>query len=208
MTDRLTKLSIGYGLDGGGYSFEDAPAAVGGAHTCYDAAGTATEVQGSVVMLDDPDWDYLPFERPQDYYGLDCPTVMFAPNSGHFKAHKFPESYSDGDGDTMVKIAEFRSTETDRACCCHGHLEEWTGAAGEPQEPTPAGKVLRWVNSGRAYVEEDSRDADKLCFKHTGNTDDMAYPDCDRCDGDGYVTSRGGEWALYAMRPDQGLDFE
>lgn len=36
-------------------------------------------------------------------------------------------------------------------------------------------------------------------WEYTGDASDAPHPGCQRCDGDGYVTSDGGEWAFYVL---------
>lgn len=184
----IKALNYGYDLDCGGHTFEKAPEALGGA----------------VVTLDDPDFDYFPIERPDDYYGLSCPFLAFAPNSGHFEAHEFPEEV-EINGEMYFKVCEGQMYGSDRECHCHGKLVEWTGAAGEPREPVGT-EAIQWMASGKVRVDEDARSAEKLYFEHTGNTSDLPYPSCDRCEGDGYVDSPGGEWAIYAIKPEEDED--
>jgi len=50
------------------------------------------------------------------------------------------------------------------------------------------------------WVQDD--DPQKQKWEFTGNVKDSPWPSCDRCDGDGYVVSQGGEWALYALSDD------
>ena len=180
--ERLEQLSIGYDLDGGGYAFEEA----------YEGIGSG------VVMWADPDWDYLPFERPQDYYSLSCPLIAFAPGG----LHDFPDEFDDEDGDTYFKVAEFTCYGSDRECRCHGKLVEWTGAAGEPDKPVRGQTAIVWVCDHDVKVDPDTPKDSDLYFEHTGNTSDAPYPDCNRCEGSGYVDSEGGTWALYAIKPD------
>ena len=184
--EQLRELSIGYNLDGGGYEFENGPRVLGGA----------------VVVLNDPDLDYMGLtDAVTDYYSHSCPVLAFAPNSGHFERHEFPVSYETEDGDVMVKVFSGDLQTTDHECVCHGKLAEWTGAAGEPTKPVPSGKAVRWMAAG-VNVYDASRNADNLYFEHSGDSSDSPYPDCDRCVGDGYVESSGGEWAIYALDPD------
>ena len=82
---RIQELNVAYSLDGGGYSFEEPPAALEGL--------------GAVVWAD-PDPDYVPWIQDGDYgdfYGVQCPLYVFAPNSGHFSQTEFPPTYMDGD---------------------------------------------------------------------------------------------------------------
>jgi len=61
-----------------------------------------------------------------------------------------------------------------------------------------------WLNStdrecychGRPVKRPDEQTGE---WEFTGNLLDPAYPDCDRCEGDGSVESPGGNWAIYEM---------
>lgn len=66
------------------------------------------------------------------------------------------------------------------------------------------GEKLRRISCG--WLNETDRD----CHCHgefdrsgqwefTGNVTDTPYADCERCNGDGYVISPGGQWAIYAQ---------
>lgn len=79
---------------------------------------------------------------------------------------------------TRKLVAHGRLTTTDRSCHCHG------------------------------YWAQDPDDAHKQAWNFTGNTKDDPWPNCDRCDGDGYVVSQGGEWALYTLADEDAYDAE
>jgi len=176
---RLKELSVGYGMDGGGYEFEDAPEPLGGA----------------VVVWGDPDLDYLGLQDED----RDCPVDLFAfaPNSGHFPRHEFPKSFKEGD-QRYVRVNQGDLPESQPECNCNGHLAVFTGAAGEPQKPLSGGQVAKFLKAG-ALIEDDVEDGDELVWEFSDKTADTPYPDCDRCDGDGFVTSSGGEWAFYRL---------
>lgn len=153
--EAIKRANYGYDLDGGGYSFEEAPPTLGGA----------------VIVWTDPDLDYLGLSDVmpgRDFYGLSCPVFAFAPNSGHFRPYDFRRTYKDGD-DTYVRICHGDFTETDRECHCHG----------------------KWGPDG---------------WEATGDTSDDPHPECERCEGDGYVVSPGGEWAIYALEEEDDGD--
>jgi len=162
----LETLSIGYGLDGGGYAFERPDPALG--------------LPSGSVIWDDPDFDYILGSDmvPHDNRG---DTLLFA-----FLPHV--HLYSDDPSPFPATLAgpwedtEYRQVcagylcDTDRECNCHGKREETSGAAGEP---TP--------------------DVDGMGWFYTGNVMDDPNPDCERCEGYGYVDSAGGMWAIYAV---------
>lgn len=179
--DQLRQLSVGYDLDGGGYEFERAPDGL-------DA--------DDVVVWDDPDLDYLGLQDVVRIGDFSCPVFAFAPGDLDYE---FPESYEAEGLGTMVRVATGVLHHTTHECNCHGKLMAWTGAAGEPEKPIDREKAIGWLASGEATVDQGSRDTDKLYFEHTGNPSDPAFPDCDRCGGEGRVPSSGGAWAIYAF---------
>ena len=181
---QIEGLNYGYDLDGGGYTFEQPPKCFG--DTC--------------VMWEDPDRDYLGIQDcTPNWYSQDCPVFLFAPHDWHSEEYEFPETYTSDDGDSVFhKVYEGRMNATDHECHCHGVLTAWSGAAGEPTEPMTGAAVAKAVKHGVA-LQDPSYDGD-LYFEHTGNSSDKAYPDCHRCEGDGYVDSPGGWWAVYALQ--------
>ncbi len=183
----LQALTYGYNLDGGGYEFENPPKLFG----------------DSVAMLDDPDLDYIVgHEAVPNFNELSCPQLMLAPNYG-FGNVELPLMFTDADGDIMSQVATGYLNTTERECHCHGRLVPWTGAAGEPK--TPVGPLgASWVNTGEAIIDIMAMGdiAGGSYFEHTGDTGDKPYPLCHRCEGDGYVDSPGGVWAVYAVDED------
>lgn len=147
---RIEQLNNGYGLDGGGYSFENIPSD----HPLTDKG----------VIWDDPDLDYFLGADivPHEHRNGLCMVLVF--NVGAVGAPEFPEYWLDSDGDCMLRVCFGWVSETDRECNCHGEPNDVDG-----------------------------------CWGFTGDTSDKPYPECDRCDGDGYVTSDGGTWAIYVM---------
>jgi hypothetical protein len=206
--EALRTLTLGYDLDGGGYEFEAVPETHPLGHL-------------DVACWDDPDLDYFGFQDSITHdqrYGHSI-VLFFAPG----EIVEYPETYTDEQGDRWEKIAEGQNCETDHECCCHGRLDVWTGAAGEPREPEKAEDVRRWLFGGeqegplwkdRASEllheperfrltltltgEPESEDV-PLYWNGTGNSMDKPYPLCDRCDGEGTVVSPGGSWAIYAQ---------
>lgn len=170
----ITRLNHGYGLDGGGYSFE--PVTEG-----------PLEDKG-IVAWDSFDADYIGLheymEAGDDFY--------FAPFASDCD---WPATLPGAWDDTVLrKVAEGHLFETEHECVCHGVLDEWCGAAGEPREPLDREAVKRFLAAGVRKAEDAEGD---LFYRGTGNPSDAAYPDCHRCDGDGYVESPGGAWAIY-----------
>lgn len=185
--ERLQELAIGYNLDGGGHEFDA-------------AADAGYSVLKDVAVIEDPDLDYFPIERPAGYGGLSCPVLAFAPNPGLWGGHEFPDAFEDDDGNVLVKVAGGRFNGTDRECNCHGRMVTWSGAAGEPPTPLTTDEVGRFIREG---VEVDGDPNEALMFEHTGDTSDRPYPGCVRCEGSGYVDSPGGDWAIFALREDE-----
>jgi|6_EtaG_2_1085325.scaffolds.fasta_scaffold62706_3 hypothetical protein len=147
--ERITEINNGYGLDGGGYSFENPDAD-------HPLANTG------VLLWDDPDLDYFLGSDvvPHEHRYASCMVLVFAAYDG---SYTFPNAWLDDDDDKITKVCEGVTYGTDRECNCHGQ-------PNDGQTP--------WL--------------------YTGNCMDVPYPNCDRCDGDGYLDSPGGTWAIYA----------
>lgn len=184
-TEYAKRLTIEHGLDCGGYEFEP-----------WEAFSPC------VVAWDDPDFDYLTGDHPAPDHRWEPLVFVFAPNTGHFGPFEFPDTHEeiDGDGDAVTyrKVAEGWFNQGESECHCHGRMVAHSGAAGEPRKPLDPADVERYAECG---VELQ----DKGCpvfFEHTGNVSDAPYPDCHRCDGDGYINQTGGEWAVYVMEWD------
>ena len=115
---RLHELGVGYGLDEGGYAFENAPAAVFGP---------------LVAIWGDPDPCYLGLGIPvRDWHERFCHVFVWSPQG---YSAQFPTTYTDGDGDVMNRQWTGTLFCSDRSCNCHGHMVEGSGAAGEPDGP-------------------------------------------------------------------------
>ena len=121
--ERLAELSAGYGLDGGGYSFEQAPDALPGC-----------------VVWDRPDEDYVPWVndikrvKRSGYSStgeMDSRIYAFLPCGPYGAPSDFawPKSYVDG---TMTYTLQGSGSlqETDRECGCNGRPDPDNGAAG------------------------------------------------------------------------------
>lgn len=173
----IRQLNIGYDLDGGGYTFTAPDDAVLQALPC--------------VVWEQPNLDYTGgYEHCQ---GRMADLLAFAPNSGHFPGIEFPKSVP-RDGGELKLLGTWSTGESDHECNCRGKFVETSGAAGEPQPLTreQLKKFTVAVPITRALLL-----ADAVGWEFTGTSSDHPYPDCDRCEGDGYVKSSGGEWALY-----------
>jgi hypothetical protein len=138
---KADEWTIGYGLDGGGYSLEPA------------TEGPLAEL--GALIWDDPDWSYLPGETPAGCRGESC-LLAVSPNDGHFQSQEWPKTIpSPWEDSHYVLTATGYLNETDRDC-------DWCGAG---------------------CADESQAQRDK----------------CTRCDGDGYVTSPGGDYAAYIL---------
>lgn len=188
----ILKLNHAYDLDSGGYTFEEPPEGLKGL-ACF--------------VWDDPDPDYIPWVVGDDnpsawhaFHGLSCPIYTFAPNSGHFALTEWPQEFQDGE-DTFTLVRHGHLHETEHECNCHGKLVPWTGAAGEPDEPIPPGKLIIWCSKGKADLNVPDRNPNGMLFwEFTGTPSDNPHPECHRCEGTGHVPSPGGEWAVYCVR--------
>lgn len=182
--DYIKQLGIGYDMDGAGYTWA-APT---------DCA--ALEAL-PVVVWSDPDLDYIASDACPKGHSADL--LVFAPNSGHFPAVEYPEEIliASNDGHAKMKrIAVWNAGESDHACNCHGKFVETSEAAGEPQAMALE-EVNAIVNAGVQISVSLLLQQVKVGWEYTGNSADHCRPDCDRCEGDGYVKSSGGEFALY-----------
>jgi hypothetical protein len=190
----IERLNIAYNLDEGGHSFEEEP--------------PAALAHVGAVIWDDPDPDYVPWIRDgrEDYYGLDCPVYAFIPNYGSGDPNpEWPVEYREcGDGAAYVLVRSGFLNESDHSCNCHGFIVAI--GRGAPIAPK---KVAKWlsdklVEATPDFLEDPTQPA---YWMYDGQLDDNAcqhlpHPDCPRCGGEGYVTSYGGHWALYARKPE------
>jgi len=178
----LDQLNKGYGLDGGGYTFTPESRIIPNL---------------TVYTWDNPDPDYIPWiygdenSSGYDYRKLGSPLYVFAPNTGHFSAVLWPEAIELGNS-IYELVREGNLSETDRECDCHGKLVPFA-TRGPGHIPLSTEELLELAKVGIAIPP-----GDKLMWEYTGDSKDTANPFCPFCEGDGYVTSHGGEWALYA----------
>ena len=184
ITDKeyLRNISIGYDLDGGGYEFE------------------AADIDGlrelPCAIWSDPDLDYMGLQdSAYDYYSLSCPILAFAPNSGHFEAVNYPERIGSGDS-----IYQKRSSGivqgSDRDCNCQGEVGVCSGVSGMELSRE---QCAQYAEAG---INMDLAFKNRVAWEYTCDSSDKPRPDCDRCDGTGYVDSMGGEWAIYSLVDD------
>jgi hypothetical protein len=186
--NEIKRLNFGYDLDGGGYSFEE---------------GT-DDLYGYYTL--DSGLDYLPL--PEDAltneYGRPdtCGLFVFSPDacgSTDFPLN-FKDKPDDPDSDVYVRISEGQFFGSDHECHCHCVIVDYTGAAGEGPE-LEGDDLFRYAAAGVEYKGEKPISlGGRYRLEHTGNTNDQAYPDCERCEGDGIVDSPGGAWAVYDLR--------
>lgn len=166
-------FEYGYDLDGGGHEVEDVT--------------EADHPWSACIFWDDPDYDCVGLSDIMK--GGPLSTVfLFAQNSGHFTGWVYPDvvPYKDT---TYVKYAQGCFNETDHECNCHG------GPPGLDSEDSK--KWLELTDSMGLSTEQLTAVLQAVEWEGTGDTSDSPYPLCKRCDGDGYVTSPGGEWAVY-----------
>lgn len=168
----LQEVSYGYGLDGGGYEFE---------YPDPRQFPVLLKAVPAALLWDDPDPDYVPWIYDAsgsqfDHYGLTCPIYVFDPHVGFGGSEpEWPKRIcclDDPETDHYRLVGTGRLAESERDCDCHGH---WCVNEDDLWK-------AQW-----AMGERDSE----------GNM--HAHPKCPRCEGDAYVTSHGGYWALYSM---------
>ena len=147
--ERLTELAVGYGLDGGGYEFENPT--------------NPTLLAIGCVIWESPDLDYFcGFDAIG--HGQAADLLAFAPRGIFGNAAVFPLTLPGPWEDrTYHRIASGYLSENEHECNCYG--------VHDLDEP--------------------------LGWEFTGNVNDKPYPKCERCNGDGYVLSEGGSWAIY-----------
>lgn len=185
----LREWTLGYDLDCGGYEFSAAEEPLAQGLVAADVDEDALE---SIVCLETSggELDYIFGER------INGDILIVNAGSGFL-----PDVYEfthDGALHRYRRVDSGELYETDRECHCHGQLQAWTGAAGEPKEPLPWSKLHPWLREGTVYVAPDvSSDVQEFYWECTGSVTDKPYPDCTRCEGEGYVTSPGGTWAVY-----------
>jgi hypothetical protein len=108
---RLKELSWGYGLDGGGYEFEN-------------STWENLEVIGAVVW-ESPDPDYVPWVYnlgDKRFHDISCPIYAFIPQSGFGCEREWPQRLGEDDPESYQYrlVATGMVQETDRECDCHG----------------------------------------------------------------------------------------
>lgn len=191
-------LTNAFGLDGGGYEFVKAPRALG----------------NSVAIYDDPDPDYVPGLHEtigHDLYGLCLPMYAFAPSKNPFASKKYdwPDTFTHDE--EQYKLAVHGDvSQSCPECNCHGKLVPWTGAAGEPDEPIAGAKLASWLMTSRVPWDSELHGRTDgwsgVMWECSGDSDDPAHPDCERCEGSGYLVAPGGGWALYSVIVDDDED--
>jgi len=193
--DRLRELAVQHGMDGAGYSYEE-----------WEPLGP------HVAVWDDPDWGYLTGSPPdmEDVgSGGGNLTFAFAPD----RANDFPEVV-EHDGSAYRRVALGHFTDGESECTCFVVLDVTSEAAGEPVA-VPLPEALRYLSNGEAeagpelagviqagpgWTMGDNAAAvakvGPVGFHFTGGGG-KPHPECDRCDGDGYIAREGGAWAVY-----------
>lgn len=145
----------------------------GGGHewTPCDESTPELAARGCVAW-DDPDWDYLTGDRPDGVERGASVSFVWDPVPEYCSdPGPLPDRVSLPSKPGMIMRALSHGTfyPRDTECDCRGRPHEPTGAAG-----------------------------DSDAWEYTGNTKDPARPDCDRCEGTGYIDCDGGPWAVYA----------
>uniref|UniRef100_A0A6H1ZUF2 Uncharacterized protein n=1 Tax=viral metagenome TaxID=1070528 RepID=A0A6H1ZUF2_9ZZZZ len=186
----LEKLwTIGYGLDLGGYEFDSL-----GIPSLAALQHAGLEDAGPILCWDDPKRDDFPFGYPRSLPSYKL--VLLILPTDWFDL-KWPDSFQCSDYRYVLRSCG-TVNESDRDCICHGKLVEWTGAAGEPRKPECNDWLMAEAVEQGIALEVDSWIPD-LMWGRTGNVGDRPYPSCDRCGGDGSVTSPGGAYAWYEV---------
>lgn len=195
--DLMEKLGWMHGLDGGGYEWSRP------GKSFLDAMQDATDQQekhmANPVCWDDPDLDYIGIQDVVRIHDHACPVLYWDPEECDYSYSDppvWPASYRDGE-DKMCLVATGRLHSVDHECDCKGRLVEWSGAAGEPDEPIEHAKVLQWITDGKVSPSDQWPDDAKLTW--AWGEGDEAHPECPKCEGDGTIDCWGGDWAIYAL---------
>jgi len=114
------RASIGYGLDGGGYAFEQTRDALtqdpNGTNWTIDPVAKALGYTNGLVAWDDPDWDYF-LGYPDGARDWDCP-VLYLDIESH--STDWPDHYVDSEGDVRILVAQGTIYGSDHECDCYG----------------------------------------------------------------------------------------
>jgi hypothetical protein len=180
----LERLGFGYDLDCGGYEFENPEG--------------HPELRGlGVVIWDSIDPDYVPWVLDDcDFYSLSCPIYVFHPYEHGFGSAlegEWPIQITTDNGWVWDLISHGALNETDRDCHCHGKKQ-----CPNCEQEVPYDDASFCPACGTAYLDEHGK-LRQNAWEFTGNCMDKPYPDCNRCEGDGFVISDGGKWALYGL---------
>jgi len=210
--ERLEELSAQHHLEGGGYAFENA------------ATYKGLDDRHGLVEWEDPDFDYLGVERPDEAWNT---TFLFEPYG--YRETAWPQELTQdlADGEVqhlrLVSSGWFYEGETECGCCGEypdRELELGERAEIHPTDDTsrvlyealkgePVEVVAFSVSPGYVRVKllkhDDGRLIDvvkaavKPAFEFDGDLGDYsrAYPYCSLCDGDGYRTVEPGCYAVY-----------
>lgn len=165
-------FEIGYDLDGGGYT--------------VDYVDGMDHEWSGCIMWNDPAWPYT------DVRNSDIDLLVM--DVGSYHEREWPTRVEYGGSDYFL-LDEGRLNGSDHECSCRGN------ASFDPPD------VFKHTKDLIRIVEMTNVDFDKaLDFfglewepDDRGHGKSVPYPDCQRCDGDGYVDSPGGPWAIYRL---------
>jgi hypothetical protein len=179
-THHIHSLNTGLGLDYGGYSFEADP--------CLDMADT--------YVLD---CDQAIREMYLCPYNLlrNRDLVFLLVTYGEI-SNTHPAEMSDGVQD-FERIEYGLSMRKDVACDCNIIIAEWTGAAGEPNEPDDYETIKAAVEAGAQYPQTVPFGKNMYLY-NSGLEQDPPHPNCTRCGGTGEVECPDFSWSIYALK--------
>lgn len=165
-------FEIGYDLDGDGYTVD-----------YVDGIG---EPWSGCIAWSDPDWPYT------DVRQFDRDMLVMDVGSQH--SREWPTRVTYGNSHYFLVDSGFVNG-SDHDCDCWG-----AASFGTPDDKVYTKKLLELVNMTGVDFSE-ALTFFGLEWEYTGDSGhkSMPRPDCQRCDGDGYVDSPGGPWAVYRL---------
>ena len=180
-------LTIAFELDGGGYEFTVPPEPL--------------KSFGAFIWTD-PDPDFLSDFTNEFFYELDNPVYAFRPLHYFTETVEWPKQFKDQDGDTLTLITHGERPSSEFKCNCAGHLIKFAEGNGTAK-PLPTETVLKWIIEGSVAIPDA---LEKFTWGFDQNPkwgqvhkENKPHPECERCEGEGYVDVPAGQWALYAI---------